>query len=97
MHVNDLLKIAVDTGASDLHLKVGSYPMLRVRGSLVPAVSDRRLEHEDMVAMAAAVLPTSHRERFKDNHEVDLAYSGSGLGRFRFNAFQQRRSGGTTA
>ena len=90
MHVNDLLKIAVDSGASDLHLKVGSYPMLRVRGSLVPAISDRRLEHEDMVAMAAAVLPTSHRERFKDNHEVDLAYSVSGLGRFRCNAFQQR-------
>jgi twitching motility protein PilT len=90
MHVNDLLKIAVDTGASDLHLKVGSYPMLRVRGSLVPAISDRRLEHEDMVAMAATVLPTTHRERFKDNHEVDLAYSVSGLGRFRCNAFQQR-------
>jgi twitching motility protein PilT len=90
MHVNDLLKIAVDSGASDLHLKVGSYPMLRVRGALVPAISDRRLEHEDMVAMAAAVLPTSHRERFKDNHEVDLAYSVSGLGRFRCNAFQQR-------
>jgi twitching motility protein PilT len=90
MHVNDLLKIAVDSGASDLHLKVGSYPMLRVRGSLVPAISDRRLDHEDMVAMAAAVLPTSHRERFKDNHEVDLAYSVSGLGRFRCNAFQQR-------
>src|SRR5688572_28696278 len=90
MHVNDLLKIAVDSGASDLHLKVGSYPMLRVRGSLVPAVSDKRLEHEDMVAMAATVLPTTHRERFKDNHEVDLAYSVSGLGRFRCNAFQQR-------
>ena len=90
MHVNDLLKIAVENGASDLHLKVGSYPMMRVRGSLVPALSDKRLEHEDMVAMAATVLPTSHRERFKDQHEVDLAYSVSGLGRFRCNAFQQR-------
>ena len=37
MHVNDLLKIAVESGASDLHLKVGSYPMMRVRGTLVPA------------------------------------------------------------
>ena len=90
MHVNDLLKIAVENGASDLHLKVGSYPMLRVRGSLVPAISDKRLDHEDIVAMAATVLPTTHRERFKDNHEVDLAYSVSGLGRFRCNAFQQR-------
>jgi twitching motility protein PilT len=90
MHVNDLLKIAVDSNASDLHLKVGSYPMMRVRGQLVPAVPDRRLEHEDMVSMAATVLPTSHRERFKDSHEVDLAYSVSGLGRFRCNVFQQR-------
>src|SRR3954469_1264184 len=90
MHVNDLLQIAVDAGASDLHLKVGSCPMMRVRGSLVPAVMDRRLTHEDMVAMANAVLPTSHREKFKNNHEVDLAYSVAGLGRFRCNAFQQR-------
>src|SRR5688572_9581799 len=90
MHVNDLLKIAVESGASDLHLKVGSYPMMRVRGTLTPATEEKRLDHEDMVAMAAAVLPTSHREKFKDNHEVDLAYSVAGLGRFRCNSFQQR-------
>jgi twitching motility protein PilT len=90
MHVNDLLKIAVESGASDLHLKVGSYPMMRLRGSLTPALEDRRLDQEDLVAMAAAVLPTSQREKFKDNHEVDLAYSVAGLGRFRCNAFQQR-------
>jgi twitching motility protein PilT len=90
MHVNDLLKHAVESGASDLHLKVGSYPMLRVRGQLVQAKCDRQLAHEDIVSMAATVLPTSHRERFKDNHDVDLAYSVPGLGRFRCNAFQQR-------
>src|SRR5688572_13706142 len=90
MHVNDLLKIAVEAGASDLHLKVGSYPMMRVRGTLVPASEERRLDHEDIVAVAAAVLPTGHREKFKEHHEVDLAYSVAGLGRFRCNAFQQR-------
>jgi twitching motility protein PilT len=90
MHVNDLLKIAVESGASDLHLKVGSYPMMRVRGNLTPAAEDRRLEQDDMMAIAAAVLPTGHREKFKDNHEVDLAYSVAGLGRFRCNTFQQR-------
>jgi twitching motility protein PilT len=92
MHVNDLLKVAVESGASDLHLKVGTYPMMRVRGTLVPAVEDKRLDPEDMVAMAAAVLPTSVRQKFNDNHEVDLAYSVAGLGRFRCNAFQQRGS-----
>jgi twitching motility protein PilT len=90
MHVNDLLKIAVESGASDLHCKVGSYPMMRVRGTLLPASEAKRLDHEDMLAMAAAVLPTAHRERFKEQHEVDLAYSVTGLGRFRCNAFQQR-------
>ena len=36
MHVNDLLKAAVEKGASDLHLKVGSYPMARIHGELLP-------------------------------------------------------------
>jgi twitching motility protein PilT len=90
MHVNDLLKTAVDSGASDLHLKVGMFPMMRVRGELVPATDAKRLEHEEMVAMAAAVLPVAKREHFKEHHEVDLAYSVAGLGRFRCNAFQQR-------
>ena len=90
MHVNDLLKIAVDAGASDLHIKVGSLPMMRVRGSLLPAVGDKRLDHEDVVAMSAAVMSTSQRQKFKDAQDVDLAYSVPGLGRFRCNVFQQR-------
>src|SRR6201982_3298181 len=90
MHVNDLLKIAVDSGASDLHLKVGSYPMMRVRGVLTPASEDKRLDHEDVVAMSAAVMSTAQRQKFKESQEVDLAYSVPGLGRFRCNIFQQR-------
>ena len=90
MHVNDLLKIAVEHGASDLHLKVGSYPMMRVRGQLVPATEEKRLDHEDVVAMSAAVMSTAQRQKFKESQEVDLAYSVPGLGRFRCNIFQQR-------
>jgi len=90
VHVNDLLKIAVDRGASDLHIKVGSYPMMRIRGTLEPASSEKRLDHEDVVAMSAAVMSTMQREKFKDAQEVDLAYSVAGLGRFRCNVFQQR-------
>jgi twitching motility protein PilT len=90
VHVNDLLKIAVDRGASDLHIKVGSYPMIRIRGTLEPASSEKRLDHEDVVAMSAAVMSTMQREKFKDAQEVDLAYSVAGLGRFRCNVFQQR-------
>jgi twitching motility protein PilT len=90
MHVNDLLKVAVESGASDLHLKVGSLPMMRVRGVLVPASEAKRLDHEDVVAMSAAVMSTTQRQKFKETQEVDLAYSVAGLGRFRCNIFQQR-------
>ncbi|RPJ79975.1 MAG: type IV pili twitching motility protein PilT, partial [Acidobacteria bacterium] len=90
MHVNDLLKIAVESGASDLHLKVGSYPMMRVNGVLTPAWEEKRLTHEDTVAMAASVMSTALRQKFKETQEVDLAYSVAGLGRFRCNVFQQR-------
>ncbi len=64
MHVNDLLKIAVEANASDLHLKVGSYPMMRVSGALLPAAEEHRLTPEDTVAMAAAVMSAAQRQRF---------------------------------
>src|SRR5205814_7008839 len=64
--------------------------MIRVRGTLEPASAEKRLDHEDVVAMSAAVMSTMQREKFKDAQEVDLAYSVPGLGRFRCNVFQQR-------
>src|SRR5438874_4607877 len=90
MHVNDLLKIAVESGASDLHLKVGSFPMMRVGGDLTAATEEKRLDHEDVIAMSAAIMSTTQRQKFKESQEVDLAYSVPGLGRFRCNIFQQR-------
>jgi twitching motility protein PilT len=90
MHVNDLLKLAVERGASDLHLKVGSFPMMRVGGLLMPVSEDKKLDHEDVVAMSTSIMSTQQREKFKDSQEVDLAYSVPGLGRFRCNVFQQR-------
>jgi twitching motility protein PilT len=90
MHVNDLLKLAVEKGASDLHLKVGSYPMARIHGHLAPVSDEKQLDHEDLVEMAASIMSTAQRQKFKDSQEVDLAYSVPGLGRFRCNVFQQR-------
>ena len=90
MHVNDLLKAAVEKGASDLHLKVGSYPMARIHGHLAPVTDEKQLDHEDLVEMAASIMSTAQRQKFKDAQEVDLAYSVPGLGRFRCNVFQQR-------
>jgi twitching motility protein PilT len=88
--INSLLHRAVALGASDLHLKVGSFPMARVHGHLRPVSEDAKLGHEELVEMAASVMPAAHRQKFKDAQEVDLAYSVPGLGRFRCNVFQQR-------
>jgi twitching motility protein PilT len=63
---------------------------MRIRGTLIAVNEDRRLSHEDVVAMSAAVMSTAQRQRFKEAQEVDLAYSVPGLGRFRCNIFQQR-------
>lgn len=90
MHINDLLKIATDKGASDLHLKVGSHPVLRISGELVPLVDLKRLMQEDTIAMAFSIMSNRQKQKFKDHLEIDIAYSVPGLGRFRCNIFQQR-------
>jgi len=90
MHINDLLKTAVASGASDLHVKVGSYPVMRVNGLLVVASEEKRLDRGDTEAMAGAIMGAEHVEKFRKFQEVDLAYSVAGLGRFRANVFQQR-------
>ncbi len=90
MQINDLLKTAVASGASDLHLKVGSYPMMRVNGLLTVVNEEKRLKREDTETMAGALFSEEQRHRFQQVQEVDLAYSVTGLGRFRCNVFQQR-------
>jgi twitching motility protein PilT len=90
MNIDDLLRAAVGKGASDLHLKVGAYPMMRLSGALVPVNEEKRLESEDTRAMGESIMSPTHKKRFDEVQEVDLAYSVAGLGRFRCNVFQQR-------
>src|SRR5262247_1490603 len=90
MQLNQLLQTAVASGASDLHLKVGSYPMMRVNGALIVASEEKRLDRTDTEAMASVLFSQEHLEKFRRAQEVDLAYSVTGLGRFRCNVFQQR-------
>ena len=90
MNINDLLKIAVERKASDLHLKVGSHPVIRVDGDLLPLGDLKRLMQEDTIAMAFSMMNARQKQRFKEELELDIAYSVPGLGRFRCNVFQQR-------
>ena len=90
MHINDLLKLSTEQGASDLHLKVGSYPVVRINGKLMPMTDQKRLMQEDTIAMAFSIMSARQKQKFKDHFEIDMAYSVPGLGRFRCNVFQQR-------
>jgi twitching motility protein PilT len=90
MNIDHLLRTVVTKGASDLHLKVGAYPMMRLSGALVPVSEEKRLMNEDTLAMGAGMMSPEQREKYTKTQEVDLAYSVAGLGRFRCNIFQQR-------
>ena len=90
MNINDLLKVAVERKASDLHLKVGNHPIIRVDGDLQPMTEIKRLLQEDTIAMAFSIMNARQKQRFKEEFELDIAYSVPGLGRFRCNVFQQR-------
>jgi len=94
MNLNDLLKIAIERKASDLHLKVGTHPVVRVDGDLEPLPDFKRLMQEDTVSMGFSIMNARQKQRFKEEFEIDIAYSVPGLGRFRCNIFQQRGSVG---
>src|SRR3974390_2038842 len=90
MNIDDLLRIATERRASDLHLKVGNYPHLRVDGELAPLTDQPRISAEDMLNMAFSMMSNRQKQKFKENAELDMAYGVAGLGRFRVNVFQQR-------
>ena len=90
MNINELLKTASERRASDIHMKVGSPPVLRIDGKLVPMVEQNRVTQEEAVSVAFGIMSNPQKQKFKERNELDLAYSVPGLGRFRVNVFQQR-------
>ncbi|HKW88750.1 MAG TPA: type IV pilus twitching motility protein PilT [Candidatus Acidoferrales bacterium] len=88
--IDDLLRRAVENKASDLHLKVGNHPYLRVDGILNPIADVPRVTPEEMLSMAFSMMTNRQKQKFKETAELDMAYGVAGLGRFRVNVFQQR-------
>lgn len=84
-------------GASDLHLRAGSVPVIRVNGELRPVSGVNRLDQEETLELAFSMMSNRQKLHFKDAYEVDIGYGVSGLGRFRVNIFQQRNSIGIVA
>jgi twitching motility protein PilT len=89
--------MAMSFGASDLHLRAGSFPVIRVNGELRPVSGVNRMAQEETLEMAFSMMSNRQKQHFKEAYEVDIGYSVSGLGRFRVNIFQQRGSVGIVA
>ena len=88
--LTSILNTAVKGRASDVHLKAGVPPILRINGSLVPLRNHERLAPDDVANVALRIMSDSQKESFRLRHQIDMAYSVPGLGRFRVNIFQQR-------
>ncbi|MDY0093744.1 MAG: type IV pilus twitching motility protein PilT [Candidatus Vecturithrix sp.] len=94
INIQELLKQMMERSASDLHLKVGNPPVMRINGLLHILRDLPRLQREDTLAVASQILNKKQKTDFNENFEIDFAYSVAGLGRFRCNAFLQRGSVG---
>jgi twitching motility protein PilT len=89
MDVNELLRHTVERGASDLHLKVGNAPFIRVDGALDPTPFPT-LTAVDTEGFALALMSEHKKREFETTSEADLGYTMPGVGRFRVNVFRQR-------
>jgi twitching motility protein PilT len=92
LNIQDLLHIAVQRRASDLHLTVGLPPQLRIDGVLTPLPSFEPLTDEDTHTLASQMLDSKQLAQFEEAKELDMALSVRGLSRFRVNLYRQRGS-----
>ncbi|HXW97411.1 MAG TPA: ATPase, T2SS/T4P/T4SS family, partial [Gemmatimonadales bacterium] len=88
--MDQLLRLTVDSGASDLHLRSGEQPILRRDGELVRQ-EGQALDVELLDQMLVSVMPTRDQSTYRETGDVDWAYDVPGLARFRANAAQERR------
>ena len=95
--IDDLLRMAMSFGASDLHLRAGSHPVIRVNGVLKPLSGASKLNQDETLEMAFSMMSNRQKHHFKEVFEVDVGYGVPGLGRFRVNIFQQRGTIGIVA
>ena len=90
MHIDELLKLMVDKKASDLHLKVASFPVFRIDGVLIRQEHLQKVDLNDIESIFQQVTTAEQKVTYIREHELDFAYGIPGLARFRVNLLQQR-------
>jgi len=92
MVIDEFLKIAIERDASDVHLKAGNHPMIRIHGRLTPLTGFPRLTIQDTEELGSQMMTDHQKARLQQDLDIDLAYSLPGFGRFRGSIFHQRGS-----
>jgi twitching motility protein PilT len=90
MDLAELLKHAVQYGASDLHLTAARPPMVRISGQLVPSGYETALGPDETKALIYSILTDDQKASFEEEHELDFSVGIPGVSRFRVNVFMQR-------
>lgn len=88
--IADFLEDLCAKNGSDLHLKVGNFPYIRVNGELEIIPGSNRITMEDMKIIVDEMMTPEKKERFNKTKSLDFSYSIPGKGRFRTNMFVQR-------
>lgn len=88
--IDELFRLMVDQGASDLHITSGAPPYLRLHGNMVP-LNYRELSSQDVQGLIFEILTEKQKKSFVERWELDCAYTLQGVGRFRCNIFMQRK------
>lgn len=91
LHIDDILKNAIERKASDIHFTVGLPPMIRLDGEMTP-LSYQPLEPEQVKRLVFDTLTDEQVKKLEETHELDFAHSVKNIGRFRFNVYMQRGS-----
>lgn len=90
MDIDELLKVAIESDSSDLHLKAGNYPTVRIHGRLNPLTRFPKLTPRDTYELSDQITNDYQKDKLKKDLDLDLAYSLPGFGRFRGSIYHQR-------
>ena len=90
MNLSSICQAAVSQGASDIHLKAGKAPAVRINGVIRPLDGTAVIPDEALTRMAWDIMSPIQRERFKTALDLDMGWELEGVGRFRINVFRQR-------
>ena len=90
LDIKQLLKLTIDSVASDLHLLVGIVPTLRIDGRLRSVANVEPLANEQLKALIFEIMTPQQKELFLTNKEIDFSFAYEGSGRFRINAYFEK-------